>query len=128
MTTDPFVYTEKVANLGMRQAHVAIVPTGVATRSELFDCLIAQLALPEYFGANWDALDECLRDLSWLERRRVVIFHEGLPALTDEALSIYIGILCDAAIDWRQDAERELVVGFPFGARETVRRLLDMAR
>jgi RNAse (barnase) inhibitor barstar len=29
---------------------------------ELFDALTAALALPDYFGRNWDALDECLRD------------------------------------------------------------------
>ena len=29
---------------------------------ELFDALASALALPDYFGGNWDALDECLRD------------------------------------------------------------------
>lgn len=29
---------------------------------ELFDALAAALHLPDYFGRNWDALDECLRD------------------------------------------------------------------
>jgi RNAse (barnase) inhibitor barstar len=29
---------------------------------ELFDALASALALPDYFGRNWDALDECLRD------------------------------------------------------------------
>jgi RNAse (barnase) inhibitor barstar len=29
---------------------------------DLFDALASALALPDYFGRNWDALDECLRD------------------------------------------------------------------
>lgn len=29
---------------------------------ELFDALASALELPDYFGRNWDALDECLRD------------------------------------------------------------------
>ncbi|HEX8616174.1 MAG TPA: barstar family protein [Thermoanaerobaculia bacterium] len=30
---------------------------------ELFDALAEALELPDYFGRNWDAFDECLRDL-----------------------------------------------------------------
>ena len=37
----------------------------VHSRDELLDAIAAELGFPEYFGHNWDALDECLRDLSW---------------------------------------------------------------
>jgi len=36
---------------------------GVRTPERLFDELSSSLDLPDYFGRNWDALDECLRDL-----------------------------------------------------------------
>lgn len=39
----------------------------------LFDELSAALQFPYYFGENWDALDECLSDLSWLQGRHYVI-------------------------------------------------------
>lgn len=35
----------------------------VGSRDELMAALEKGLALPEYFGRNWDALEECLRNL-----------------------------------------------------------------
>ena len=31
----------------------------------LLDAIAAAFDFPDYFGANWDALEECLRDMSW---------------------------------------------------------------
>jgi len=37
----------------------------LATTDLLFNAMQAAFHLPGYFGHNWDALDECLSDLSW---------------------------------------------------------------
>lgn len=37
-----------------------------ATTQALFDECAAAWQFPYYFGENWNALDECLADLSWL--------------------------------------------------------------
>jgi len=36
---------------------------GWTTEDDLFRALAQALQLPDYFGHNWDALDECLRDV-----------------------------------------------------------------
>lgn len=48
---------------------------GAAIRHEhdLFEALSRALLFPKYFGMNWDALDDCLRDLDWLPARGYVV-------------------------------------------------------
>jgi RNAse (barnase) inhibitor barstar len=44
-----------------------------ATSAQFFDEAAAALQFPPYFGENWDALHDCLADLSWLGADGVVI-------------------------------------------------------
>ncbi|MFB4197780.1 barstar family protein [Streptomyces carpaticus] len=39
--------------------------TGVRDKAGLLRSCAEQLGFPDGFGHNWDALDDCLRDLSW---------------------------------------------------------------
>lgn len=39
--------------------------TGLRDKRALLDRCAVEFALPAYFGHNWDALQDCLRDLSW---------------------------------------------------------------
>jgi RNAse (barnase) inhibitor barstar len=43
------------------------------TIEALYVQLNAALELPDYFGANLDALFDCLCDLTWIEQKHVVI-------------------------------------------------------
>lgn len=70
------------------------------------------LRLPEHFGYNWDALYDCLRDLSWISCRKIIISHDALPRLPEQDLKIYLEILRDAVLDWKNDEIHDLVVIF----------------
>ena len=43
----------------------------------ILDAVAEALAFPDYFGRNWDALEECLLDLAWRA--------DGVAILIDEA-------------------------------------------
>jgi len=43
---------------------VQIDVSAVRTRDELHDLLFQKLNFPDYYGGNWDAFDECVRDPS----------------------------------------------------------------
>jgi len=96
-----------------RGAHVARIPSGIDGKTALFRALVPALALPDYFGANWDALEECLGDLSWIERRTVALVHEDLPPLPRRELLTYLSILSDSVKGWKEGEDHALAVIFP---------------
>jgi hypothetical protein len=87
----------------------------VSSKADLLRLFSQQLSFPKYFGNNWDALYDCLRDLSWLREKRVVIAHEEIPTvLSADDLRAYLGLLGDAVISWQNNpGEHELIVVFP---------------
>lgn len=53
---------------------VATVWTGTGER-DILSAIGSAFQFPAYYGNNWDALEECLRDLAtWLPRRGFVIW------------------------------------------------------
>ena len=108
-----------------QDALVVRIGADISTREQLFDRFAVELGLPDYFGGNWDAFDEALRDLHWVESRRVVISHEGIPRLPEDVLRTYVEILARAVEDWKRDADQhEIVVAFPADAELRIRGLL----
>jgi hypothetical protein len=108
---------------------VAELPSGIRTKKTLFDELAQRLQFPDYFGANWDALWECIRDLSWLPAGVIVLTHSDLPLADDPgSLKTYLSILRDTVEKrWSGSRERDLVVVFPPSTQEQVAWLLRPA-
>ncbi len=76
---------------------VARLPGRLRRREDLFRALAKALNLPGYFGQNWDALEECLRDRSWLGKNEpVVLLHTQLPLTDSGQRQTYVEILRNA--------------------------------
>jgi hypothetical protein len=103
---------------------IARIPANPRNRETLFDCLRRELALPPYFGNNWDALVDCLGTLSWIDRHRVLILHDDLPKIGLKDTVTYLEVLSSAVLDWKPGEDHELIVAFPQSA---ARDIADMA-
>ncbi len=71
----------------------------------LFDEISAAFQFPHYFGENWDALDECLGDLSWLRGRSyLTIVTDAARVLANEAegFATFVGLLSDVGDEWSE--------------------------
>lgn len=70
---------------------------------ELFAEIAEALEFPDYFGHNWDALEECLTDLEWLSGRGyVLLFTDAELILSDEEdeFATFLEVLNDAGEAW----------------------------
>ena len=55
------------------------------SRAGFFTEIARELAFPDYFGRNWDAVYDCLTDLNWLPAEGYVLVFDGFGALARNA-------------------------------------------
>ena len=67
-------------------------------KENLFDNLARALAFPDWFGGNWDALEDVLGDLSWRKGDGHVVVFRTYPA--GEDFGILVDVLRTTAEYW----------------------------
>jgi RNAse (barnase) inhibitor barstar len=74
---------------------------GAADKDALLARLAEALGFPDWFGGNWDALEDCLADLSWRPGEGHVLLLERHGELSLDDLGVLIDILSASAEYWR---------------------------
>ena len=119
---------------GQRADSVVNTPAGFIRRvlagahcrntNGLFDEMARALEFPDYFGHNWDAVEECLADLEWLPAKGyVLLFTDAQLILPDdeEEFATFLEVLSDAGEAWGSgQAGREGKRPVPFHTLLTV--------
>jgi hypothetical protein len=74
------------------------VRVAFSDKVQLLKNLAVALGFPDWFGHNWDALEDCLTDLSWRDASAHVLLIEN-PKPGDD-LGVLIDILRSGAESW----------------------------
>lgn len=100
------------------------IPPGIKDAPTLFDVLYEKLELPGYFGFNWNALSDCLRDFHWIKEKDIALVHTDIPITANENdTEIYIEILQESMNDWKDGEEHSLRVFFPLKHKEFISKI-----
>jgi len=97
-----------VKSLGFAYAEVELA--GVHDKEGLLTALAEALAFPPWFGHNWDALEDCLTDMSWwgAEGYVLILRHaDRLHAQAEGDFLTALRILADVSTTWAEE-------GLPF--------------
>lgn len=73
---------------------------GVEDKEALLEKLALDLGFPAWFGGNWDALEDCLADLSWRVGDGHVLVLQGSGDLPLDDLGVLIDVLASSAEYW----------------------------
>ena len=85
---------------GIQVAHIQLA--GAAGKDALLARIAKALAFPAWFGSNWDALEDCLNDLSWTSAAGHVLLIEGAQELPPVERGTLVDILGAAAASWAE--------------------------
>lgn len=77
---------------------------GAEDKDGLLERLAGALGFPEWFGGNWDALEDCLQDLSWRAGDGHVLVFEGQDEVAPDDLGVLIDVLGTSAGFWAERA------------------------
>ncbi|PSB29039.1 barstar family protein [Stenomitos frigidus] len=94
----------------------------ITNKAGFLDAIADAMAFPRYFGQNWDALEDCLTDLDWLNGDRFILLYEEPEAFAQGEPSEWLVALdiLRSAVDYWRAKNRPLSVLFKGNSTDLV--------
>lgn len=94
-------------------AYFHIEGKSIGRKEQLLNHVATALRFPDYFGGNWDALEECLADMEWVDAPGYLIYYDHIDALAaahPDQLQTFVEICRDAVASWKDDGTPFVVI------------------
>ena len=82
----------------VKGSELALAKVRFAAKDPLLKNIAAALDFPDWFGHNWDALEDCLSDLSWRQAPGYVLLFER--SRRNDDFGVLIDVLLSSAETW----------------------------
>lgn len=82
----------------------------ISTKQEFLDEAKATMNFP-YFGNNWDALLDCLRDLSWHPAKGYILLYDNFHIFqknSPEDFAVALEVFNDATVSWKEASDKKI--------------------
>lgn len=93
---------------------MVISGSAISSKEDLFDHLSSAFHFPDYFGRNWDAVLDCIRDLdSWLPAKGYLLLYKNPNNLISKSLSdfkVFLEIAEAASEFWASQGVRFILI------------------
>ena len=122
MEKKDFVFSN-TTNFQKEGCFVAILPRGIQNQKELLQAHYEYFNFPGWFGFNWNALNDNLCGLEWIQERKIFLVHKDLPKLNDKEIFDYLDILFDVMNFWEKNGLHSFDVIFPLSAEVKIDQL-----
>jgi RNAse (barnase) inhibitor barstar len=103
---------EKIARTqGLAFFHVE--GADIRSKEEFLNKSALALRFPEYFGHNWDALQDCLTDMSWVEAKGYMVLYDRCEQFAERSpqeFATVLEIFKESAEFWRTQGKPWFVV------------------
>ena len=91
---------DAVRGSSIRIARIGLA--GASDKAGLMGRIAPALDFPQWFGGNWDALEDCLTDLSWLKADGHVLLFEDAEGMAADECGVLVDILASSAAYWAE--------------------------
>ena len=116
-------YSKKSHVLNSHPDYIYICP--IISKQMLLCNLSRNLKFPNYFGYNWDSLEELFLDFNWVEDKEIYIYHESICSLSKRDLYIYLSIVVNSVSCGHDCKQRRIEFIFNENEKKIIEKIIQ---
>lgn len=100
---------------GIHTHTIELADTDPDVEQTLMDELDRGFQFPDYFGDNWNAVDECINDLSWIpaDGYCCIVLNRRVLEQLKRVETLFVSLMSNASIQWKMEGKRFCLVLSP---------------